>query len=245
MPHDSTKVKLGVPMSSARVVTCEPAASASFPAGLAVRRKSDGGLQTADDSTAGLIGVSLGRALTSAADKTSVCRKGLGIPLLLKDYYASVKIGDITFTALAKGTAGNDITITLADELSDASASIETDPEAPNDIIIHIESGATVAEDIVAAIEADEATAALISAVADEGDEAATQLLAAETPLTGGIDVAEYGQGVFVNDEGLGCDSGDGDAAATGATYVSATLTGVKEDDTEASAALIDIKGAL
>lgn len=244
--HDPTKVLLGSVGSSKRVVTCENADPATFLAGLAVRRKADGGLRLDDDSVAALIGVSLGRDLSNAK-RTAVCRKGLGVPLRQKVYAASVKIGDITFTAKTPGADGNDISVTLADELSDGTAEVATDPESPLAIVVNIEGGTTDATAIKEAIEADEAANALVSVTIDSGDEAAAQGAAAETPLTGGLDgAAVHGKVVYVNDEGLGCKAGDGDASATLATYNGGVISGVDPfTEAEVNVAVVDMVGGL
>src|SRR5690606_36268607 len=140
----------------------------------------------------------------------------------------------------------NDISITIADEHEDGSATIETDPEDPLAIIIHIEAETTTATAIVEAIEADEGANALVSCVIDEGDEEAAQVAATETSLTGGSDgAAVHGKAVYVNDDGHGCLSTDDDAVLTGAAYNGGVLTGVKEDGTTVAVAMVDVMGAL
>ena len=102
MPHDATKVLLGTTESSAKTITNEKADPETFPAGVAVRRAADGGLQTEDDSVAGLIGISLGKCLHDPG-RTSVVRKGLGIPLRQKTVAASGTITIGTFADLIDG----------------------------------------------------------------------------------------------------------------------------------------------
>lgn len=245
--HDATKVLLGSVGSSERVVTCENADPADFPAGVAVRRASDGTLQLEDDSTAAFVGVSLGASLSDTT-KTAVCRVGNRVPIRLEwdGVMASKKIGDITFTSKVKGTAGNAITITLADTLSDGSASVSVDG---TDITIDIEGGVTTAEDIAAAVEADTDADALVSVVVDTGDEAVAQAAAAETALEGGT-AATYsyvtkGAQVLVNDTtGEACPTGDNDVA-TSAIYLTGKLTGIDSDGSEVDVAIIDLSGGL
>src|SRR5690606_13043815 len=109
--QDPNKVVLGATGSSARVVTPEDSDPADFPAGQAVRKASTGALSL---SSGTLIGVSLGRDL-SRTDHTAVCRQGLKVPLVLTDesVASSLVVGDLTFTAKAKGVAGDAITIAL------------------------------------------------------------------------------------------------------------------------------------
>lgn len=231
-------IMLGNTGSSVQEVSNEPADPADFPAGRAVRRASNGGLQLASNSVASLIGISLGESL-SDTEKTAVCRTGNYVPIVLKNDAASVKIGDITFTAKLFGAAGNAITITLVDDTEDGSANVEVDG---TDIIVNMEATVTEAQDIVAAIEANSEANALVSCVIDPGDEAAAQAAASETALTGGSDVAVEGTLVKV-DATTGEASVDGDTTA--AVYLSGPLTGVYRDGTTAPAAYIAMPGGL
>lgn len=90
--QDATKVLLGATPSSAKEVTSYPADPATFKAGLAVRAKSDGGLLLADDSTAALVGVSLGPDLSNTKN-TAVARTGDKIPLQLKTGFSDPALG--------------------------------------------------------------------------------------------------------------------------------------------------------
>ena len=113
--HDASKVLLGSTGSSERDVSFEPGDPAVCKAGFALKRGSDGAV--AKGGAAGsLLGVSLGGTL-SDTEKVAVCRNGLKVPIRLKDdnVFASIKKGDITFTALARGVEGNDITIAFTD----------------------------------------------------------------------------------------------------------------------------------
>jgi hypothetical protein len=231
-------IMLGNTASSVQEVSNEPADPADFPAGRAVRRASNGGLQLASNSVASLIGISLGESL-SDTEKTAVCRTGNYVPIVLKNDAASVKIGDITFTAKLFGAAGNAITVTLVDDTEDGSANVEVDG---TDIIVNMEATVTEAQDIVAAIEANSEANALLSCVIDPGDEAAAQAAASETSLTGGSDVAVIGTLVKV-DATTGEASVDGDTTA--AVYLSGPLTGVYKDGTTVPAAYIAMPGGL
>lgn len=248
MAHDASKVLLGSVGWSGAEVTCEPADPASFPAGLAVRRKSDGGLQLEDDSTARLVGVSLGADLSNAK-RTAVCRSGIRIPLRLKAYAASKTIGDLIFTAKDAGAKGNQISITLADDesIDDGSAIVDIDDESPFDIVVKIEDSATTASTIKTAIDEDPKASALVSVEVDTGKESTAQAAAAKTDLEGGSDgAAVYGEAVYVNGDGEGCGENDLDAAATGATYASGPLTGYDPaTETEHFVAYIHMPGGL
>jgi len=233
MSHDPTKLLLGSTNSTVKEVTCEDADPASFPAGTAVRRASNGGLQIADDSTASLIGVSLGQSL-SDTKKTAVIRTGNFVNILVQNDAASVKKGDITFTAKLFGPAGNALTIALID---DGAVSVEV---IDNDIVVNIDAGVTTAAQIKAAIEANAEANALITATIDSGDEAAAQSAQTEASLTGGSDFCVPGTAVKIDDT-TGLASVDGDTTA--AIYLTGTLTGVKPDGTTAPAAMIAMPG--
>lgn len=209
-----------------------------FKAGLAVRKATTGSLQLADDSVAPLIGVSLGSALDDTK-RTAVALTGNYIPIRLKNDAATVKIGDITFTAKAWGTEGNDVTITLDDSETGNVAVVDV---TDTDITIGIEAGVTTAQTIVNALIANAEASALVSAVIDSGDAAVAQAAATSTPLTGGTDYETALMGKVVKiDDATGEASTDGDATA--ATYISNALTGVYPDGTECKAAYISILG--
>jgi hypothetical protein len=104
MSHDPTKVLMGATQSAHREVTNY---NGSREAGLILRLKNDGTLSiTKADGE--LIGVSLGRDLSDIG-RTSVCRKGLRVPVLLKSGYnpavgAVVEVDDATGLATGDGT---------------------------------------------------------------------------------------------------------------------------------------------
>ncbi len=237
MPNAS-QVLLGSVGSSDVTVTCEPADPASFPAGVAVRQKSDGGLLITANGTASLIGVSRGPDL-SATKQTSVARTGNFIPLLVDDVRATMTLAELTFNAHEFGAAGNGITVTLADETTDGSAVIATDPDSPTDIIINIQAGVTTAQQIADAVTADYVTAALIEVVIADGEEATAQNDDDGT-LADGADVAAKGAVVQLDDTtGYGVVSG----TATGAVYLSGVLRGLYTDGTEVPCAYVAMPG--
>ena len=98
---------------------------------------------------------------------------------------ASVKIQDITFTAKTPGLVGNDITIEYVDTNTDGEASSSATGGA---ITVSIEAGVTTATAVLAAIQADVASNALVSGVIDVGDEADQQQVESATNLAGGLD---------------------------------------------------------
>jgi hypothetical protein len=236
MGHDASKILFGSTQSSVKEVTCERGDPATFKAGLAVRKATTGALQLADDATAVLIGVSLGPDL-SDTKTTAVCRTGNFVPIVILNDAASVKIGDITFTAKTFGALGNSITITLADTETGNVADVDVDG---TDIVVGIDGGTTTTTVVVAAIVANAAANALVSCAIDSGDEAAVVAAAVETALAGGSDVAVPGTAVKIDDT-TGKASIDGDTTA--AMYISGVLTGVYPDGTTVQAAWISMPG--
>jgi hypothetical protein len=265
MAHDATKVLLGTTNSSQKVVTNETADPATFVAGLAVRRASDGGLQTEDDSTAALIGVSLGKALSNDTKKTAVARKGLGVPLKVKLAYAtgiatinayadlldgdfdSFEVGDVEFVAQSGAATEGDATFRAAtsDEATAESLAAQINAhEDTKDLVTAVADGATV---IVTAKDYGTGGNAIVFTFNDNTENTAGEVDTGGT-LEGGVDSpVALGGKVYVNDDGEGCDSGDGDAAATGATYASGdTFSGVNvSGEFQYHCALIDIRGSL
>jgi hypothetical protein len=103
MGHDSQKVLMGSTKSSYKVVDSKKGVIA---AGTAVRLKSDDTIvvTSADGS---LLGISLGKDLSDIG-YTSICRKGVGVPVLLTAEFnptvgAQVHISNTTGLAIASG----------------------------------------------------------------------------------------------------------------------------------------------
>jgi len=106
MSQDASKIALGGTNSSDKTV--DPYKGA-VDAGKVVRLKSDGTISVAK-ADGEILGVSLGGDLSDAG-YTSVCRRGLEVPVLLTDGFtpaigAQVSINDTTGAANAAG-AGN------------------------------------------------------------------------------------------------------------------------------------------
>lgn len=258
--HDPNKVLLGTNLSSSRVLSSHAADPASFPAGLAVRRSSSDGLQLDDDDTASLIGISAGRDL-SDTERTSVFRKGLKVPLRMKLYAAS---GTFEITGYEDAVGDSAVVAGVAFVGQSGAAT-------PGTAFFQATSNNGAATSLAAQINAHDDTKDLVEAVADdaevivtakvpglEGNDIAFSWTAASTPggtatgdgfLVGGSNgVAAQGQPVYVNDEGLGCDDGDDDAAATGAVYSAGygVLVGIDPiTKTEHSVGLVDMPGGL
>lgn len=243
--HDPNKVLLGTTQSSYKTADVNNSDPASFPAGLAVRRNSDGNLSVTKAHGL-LIGVSLGRSL-SDTKKTTVVRKGTDIPILLTDRstFAELELEDLTFTAKAKGSQGNQITIALVNEETAGSEDVEVDG---NNIVVKIEGGVSTATQVKAALDGSPEAMALIG-VTISGTAGNAQPAASAAPLEDGLDAGHYavkGEKVYINDStGLADDGDESGTTITDAVYASAQLIGVKEDKTEAPAAQIDIIGVM
>lgn len=266
MKHDSTKILMGTTKSSIKDVSSENADPATFKAGLAVRRKSDGGLQLEDDSTATLIGISLGADLADTA-KTAVCRSGLGVPLRLREQpYASGEIEITSYTNLLV-SAADEIEVAGVSFVAQAGAAVlgeatfraATSNEATAaslaaQINAHLTSKALVVatvEDAVATITAKAAGEdgnAITLVYTDNGAEVGATVTGEGTLEGGelGLDTLAIGAPVSVDDTtGEAVDTADEAAIATDAIYVSGAMTGVYPDGTTCQVALVDFPGGL
>lgn len=237
MSHDPNRVLLGGRVSSISDVTCEDGNPALFKAGTAVRRGPDGKLTIVDNGVSPLIGVSMGEALIDPT-QTSVMRVGNFVPLLLQDGIASVKIGDITFTAIEPGIDGNTITITLVDSLTGNQAIASVVGKA---VSIQIDGGVTTAAVIASAVLASTGVSSLVKATVDPGDGAVVQAAAGLTPLVGGTLYDPPVGSIVKIDDLTGVASATGDNTA--AIYVSGRKTGVYPDRTTSPCALINLIG--
>lgn len=241
MGHDASVVLLGSTRSNLKDVTNESGASATFKAGLAVRLATNSELQLADDSTAALIGISLGESLDDKT-KIAVCRTGNKVPIKLQNEFAEVVIGDLTFRAKTAGVSTLTVAMPDTEAAGAANASL-----VGSDITIGIEDGVTTAQAIKTEVEATPAVHALIEVIIADGETTTAQALALETPLeNGGTGYAVPGAQVFIDSAtGEATHEDVGDATATGATYLSGPLTGLYPDGTTTTVALIAMQGGL
>lgn len=266
MAHDATKVLLGSTGSSDRVVTCEDANPASFPAGLAVRRKADGGLQLDDDSTAALIGISLGPDLADTK-KTAVCRAGNFVPLRLRAAYATgtieitdvanllatsadtIEVAGTVFTAQSGAVTLGQATFRANGTVGATATSLAAQINGHDDTKDLVTATVDGAEVLITAKDAGEAGNLLTLEYVDTPEDSVGATVTGSGFLEGGdvgADDVAPGIAVYVDDTtGEAVDSGDASAVATGATYVSGPLTGVYPDGTTAPCALVDLGGGL
>ena len=108
MGHDATKIQLGTTNSNEKEVTNVASNPATFLAGLVVCLNSSGALSlaSADGST---FGVSMGVS-QSDIQRTAVCRKGLGVPVLLTSGFTPTIGGQVAIsntTGRAKAYTGS------------------------------------------------------------------------------------------------------------------------------------------
>ena len=119
MAHDASKVLLGTTQSSDRVSSDYNSDPATFVAGLAVRQSSTAEGLVLAKASGQLVGVSLGKSLSNHK-KTTVCRAGLRVPILLTDDeadYAYVVPGALVWVDDVTGKANveddGDVTTTV------------------------------------------------------------------------------------------------------------------------------------
>lgn len=243
MKHNADIVLLGSTLSSDRVVSEHNGDPVSFPAGVVVVRTSTDGLSV-DHGDGVPMGVSLGRSLTDK-NKVSVLRAGNQVPVRVTDDFASLVVGDLTFTAKEAGPDGNNITITLADELSDGSADVSVDG---NNILIEIEAGVTTADAIASAIEGDEDADALVGVEVAMGQGSETQAAAAIDNLEdGGAPWLVIGGKISVADDtGMAVPPDHADAEELNGIILSQRKTGLDPITKETfGVVLVDFSGGV
>jgi hypothetical protein len=107
MGHNPGQVLMGAVISNHKEVTSRVG---SLAAGSVCHLKSDGTVTTAK-ADGGLLGVSLGKDLSDTS-RMAICRKGLGVPLLLTADFtptvgAQVAVSDTTGLGIAYTGSGN------------------------------------------------------------------------------------------------------------------------------------------
>lgn len=110
MSHDATKVLMGTTRSNVKEVSNILGSETTFRAGLCVHLNSSGApsLASADGKQ---LGISLGKGQSNAG-RIAVCRKGLGVPILLTNGFTptvgqQVQISATTGKAVSSGNAVN------------------------------------------------------------------------------------------------------------------------------------------
>jgi len=235
--HDATKALLGVVFSSDREITNEPSDPASFPAGRAVRRKTDGTLSLASGDGP-LIGVSLGVSL-SDTKKTAVCRIGNLVPIQIAAYLVKAQL-----TFVSKVAAPVAIELVTGGTAGSEEVTVTGDADAGYLISVEIESTVSTTTQVKAALDGAAAALALIETQIASGQGATAVTAFAEDDIDT-LAQPVIGAAVRVsNVTGIAIPTG---GSLTGAFYASGALDGISYVDGSAAykVALIDMAGGL
>ncbi len=265
--HDTSKVLLGTTKSSSKVAVCYESDPANTPAGVAVSLKADASLSTAL-ADGKRVGVSLGKDLSNN-EWTSVCAKGLKVPLRCMDDFAygivaitsyanliddiddTIEVAGVVFTAqtgsVSHGAAtfrangSNGATaISLADQINNhATASLLVTATAENSNV-HIRANE-------AGDDGEEITL-VYTDIDGTGTSIGATVTGAGTLLGGGSDFTiSKGSPVYVDDvTGYATESTSETATLTNAIYAEAgSFTGIDENGAECTCVYIDMLGGL
>lgn len=136
MGHDASKVLMGATRSSFKVVDNH---AGSIAAGLCVRLKSDDTISVAEADGSAL-GISLGKSLSDTA-RTAICRRGSGVPVLLKSGFTTPAIGDQVLIDAVSGEASSDGTGVNAIYASGLLTGVKEDGTTANVALIDMPGG--------------------------------------------------------------------------------------------------------
>ncbi len=265
MTHDASKVLLGSTTTSSKDgIEFYASSPITFPAGTAVRRTNANVLSVAK-AAGGYLGVSLGRSLSDTL-KTSIVKAGLGIPILLE---AQPARGIVTITSYADlvDTANDTLQVGATTFTFKTSASTSTEvlcaaSGSSNSVVAaalvvkinaHTTAGALfVASNVngVVTITAknNATVGSTVALVYVDSSPTTVGLTTDDVTLTGGGAGADYvtiGQPVYISDTTGKADDPNSASTITNAFYSSEVLTGIAEDGSEVSVALIDMIGGL
>jgi hypothetical protein len=263
MTQDATKCVMGSPQSSGFNAADFDADPTSFPAGTAVRLKSDGAIsKTLADGA--WVGISGGRSLSSTK-KLSIVTDGRGVPVLVSRQPAR---GIITITSYANLVAVTPDTITVGATVFTAQSGAATPGDATfraatsNDatatslaaqINAHATAGALVIATAVAAVVTvtailnDTSADAIALEYADLGTATVGATVSGAT-LTDSDDTPDFitiGAKVYFSDVTGLADDANSDSTISDAVYASGLLSGYDEDGNSVLAALVDFPGGL
>ncbi len=237
--NNAGQILVGSYGSSDFQASCEPSDPANYPAGRAVRRKTDGTLSLASADGA-LLGVSMGPSL-SDTKKTSVARAGDLVPIELAAYLIE---GDLTF-AMKRAVAA---AIEFVDGGADGAevVTVTGDDVAGWLISVSMDDAASTATHLKAALDAKAEALALIETTIASGNGAVAQDAFAQID----IDVADHafpGAAVKVSNVTGKAIPPEATGSATGAIYRSDALDGLSPDTGAAvmKMAYIDMGGGL
>lgn len=140
MGQDATKILMGTTTSNVKEVSNHVG---SLAAGLIVRLKSDDTISIAK-ADGGVLGVSLGRDLSNIG-YSAICRKGLGVPVLLASGFTTpVKGGQVAIsdtTGQAKAYTGTGDTYMNAYYVSGVLTGLNEDGTTANVALIDMPGG--------------------------------------------------------------------------------------------------------
>lgn len=265
MSHDATKCLMGVPMRSGFEANEFDADPASFPAGTAVRLKSDGTISVTK-SDGSWLGISAGRSLSNTK-KLSVIRAGEKVPMRVSRQPAR---GSVTISSYANLLTGGADTITVAGVGFVAQSGAATLGQAT---VQAATSNAATAASLVAQVNAHATSSALVVASLDPADATKVIITAKSNLVAGdtiGLSYTEGGTGTGASVSGATLDDSDdsadwlvlgakayiaddtgmvddpnGGATISDAIIASALLDGIDEDGNTVAAVLVDIPGGL
>lgn len=260
--HDATKVVMGSVGVSGYNAADFDADPASFPAGTAVRLKSDGTISVtkADGSW---VGISRGRSLSSTK-KISVVTDGRGVAALVARQPAR---GVVTITSYTNLVSGTDDSITVGATVFTAQVGAATlgqttfQAATSNDataaslvaqINAHATAGALVKASAVASVVTltaiSNAAGADTIALAYTDNDSNIGATVSGSTLTDSDDSADWlvlGAKAYISDDSGMVDDPNSGATISDAVIASALLTGYDEDGNSAAAVLLDFPGGL
>ncbi len=110
---------------------------------------------------------------------------------------ASLKVHDITFTAVTAGVGGNSLNVEYIDDgIAGSESVVLTDGDLT--ITVHIDAGVSTAQQIKDAVDDSVSASALVSTEIDPGDESAVQAAFTQDDLAGGVDAIAGTSGIEV-----------------------------------------------
>ncbi len=263
MAHNASKVVMGTTRSSSKQGSESfDSSPTTFKAGLAVRRNSSN-LLSVTKADGNWIGVSLGRGLSDAL-KTTVIKAGEQVPVLVSRQPAR---GVVTITSYANLVSGTDDSITVgattftaqtgsatpgATTFQAATGNTETAASLAAQINAHATAGALVkatsALGVVTLTAISNSTSGDTIALAYTDNDTNVGATVSGATLTDSDDTADWivkGAAVYFSDDTGMADDPNGSATISNAIYMSGLLTGIAEDGTEVSCAIVDMSGGL
>ncbi len=264
MAHDATKVLLGTVKTSSREITEKVGSPVTFPAGTAVRIKSDDTVSVTK-ADGGWLGVSLGKGLSDSTKTVAIARDGLGVPVLLEPAPArqvvtitsyanlvaagddTLKIGATTFTF--KGSASTEGEVAAVTNNNTTAANLVAKINAHSVAGLAFKAYATNAVVTITAIDNTVAGSSLDCVYTDNGTSTVGLTVADDAIVfEGGNGVPDYvsiASKAYISDTTGKAEDPYSGSTISDAIYVSGVLTGIKEDGTEAYCALVDMPGGL